>query len=92
MKPSWPPLRSYAGSQLGGAGAHVVERQRKEQLLGVALASRRQTSQLVVVGFEPVIAFAKIVGFEVAPVTLKSRSGARNLQKRAAARQYVERD
>jgi hypothetical protein len=62
------------GAQLAGRPAHLVEREREKQLLQIALPGVGHLAELTVVQVgEPVLALAKLVGFEVAPVTLKSR-------------------
>ena len=49
MNPSLPPLLVICRAQQAGGRADVVEREREEQLLGVALPARDQRSQLLVV-------------------------------------------
>jgi hypothetical protein len=49
--------------------ADVVERHGEEQFPDIPYAGRRERPQLLVVSIRAVMAWAKIVGFEVAPVT-----------------------
>ena len=49
MNPSTPAAVVVERAQFAGGGADVVEREREEQLLGIAFAVERQGSQLLVI-------------------------------------------
>ena len=56
-------------AQHPGRAADILQGDLEEELPGVGVAGGDCRSQLLVVAVEPVMALAKIVGLEVAPVT-----------------------